>query len=65
MPTKPWYLSKTIWAGVISALIALYQAFSTAFKLPQLPLDTITAVLAALGIFVTWARTTTNTTVTK
>ena len=65
MPTKPWYQSKTIWAGIISVLIALYEGFATSLHLPPLPLAIITAILAAFGITVTAFRTTTNTTVTK
>jgi hypothetical protein len=48
--TKKWYASKTIWAGVVTVLIAAYNAGSTTFGWPVVP-DWIFTLLGAIGIY--------------
>ena len=55
--TKPWYLSKTIWAGIVGVLIVAYNAASTSFGLPAIP-EWVFALLGAFGIY---SRTTATT----
>lgn len=63
MPTKPWYQSKTIWTGIVTALIGIYNAVAgsalPAFghTAPMIP-DWIFTLLGAIGIY---SRTTTDT----
>lgn len=64
--TKPWYLSKAVWSGIIAVLIATYTAFVPAMQasfnitLPVIP-EWVFAVLAAFGIYARAAATTTLT----
>ena len=55
--TKKWYASKAIWAGVITVLVASYNAASAQFGLPPIP-DFVFGILAALGIYGRVASTT-------
>lgn len=50
MDTKKWYLSKTMWAGVIAVLIAAYNSAAAQFGLPVIP-DFVYGLLGALGIY--------------
>ncbi len=56
METKPWWQSKTIWAGVIVVFIATYNGFRPAFAesfhvtLPVIP-EFVYALLGALGVY--------------
>lgn len=50
MENKPWWKSKTIWAGVVAVLIAAYNSASDQFSLPKIP-DFIYGILGALGIY--------------
>lgn len=50
METKPWYQSKTIWAGVAAALIGVYNAVGAVKSLPPIP-DWIFTILGAIGIY--------------
>ena len=61
MPTtvsKPWFQSKTVWAGALAVLIAAYNEASGSFGLPPIP-DFVYAILGALGIYGRAAATTT------
>lgn len=62
MPTttqKPWYTSKTVWAGVLAVVLAAYnEAIAAGLGLPQIP-DFVYGVLGALGIYGRAAATTT------
>jgi len=60
LPTKPWYLSKAVWAGVVAVLIAAYNAASGQFGFPAIP-DWVFAILGAFGVY---ARTTATTKLT-
>jgi len=48
--SKPWYLSKTVWAGVVAVAIAAYNAISANFGTPPIP-DWVFGVLGALGVY--------------
>lgn len=48
--TKPWYQSKGIWAGVVAALVGLYNAIGAVKHLPPIP-DWIFTVLGAIGVY--------------
>jgi hypothetical protein len=57
MDSKKWYMSKTIWAGVVAVLIAGYNTASTQFGLPAIP----EFVFGILGIFGVYSRSTATT----
>ena len=61
MDKKAWFKSKAIWAGVITVLVASYNAASAQFGLPPIP-DFVFGILAALGIY---GRVSASTVVTK
>lgn len=48
--TKPWYQSKTIWAGVIAALVGVYNSVAAVKALPAIP-DWVFSLLGAIGIY--------------
>lgn len=50
MDTKKWFLSKTIWAGVVAVLVAGYNTASSQFGIPAIP-EFVYAILGALGIY--------------
>lgn len=63
MEQKPWYQSKTIWAGLVAVLIAVYNAASAGLatgcttdpvglciNLPIIP-EWVFALLGAFGIY--------------
>lgn len=52
MESKKWYLSKTVWAGVVAVVIAAYNSASVQFGLPAIP-DFVYGILGALGV---WGR---------
>lgn len=51
MESKPWYQSKTIWAGVIGLVVVVYNYLVSNFgvHLPEIP-EVVYAILAAFGI---------------
>ncbi len=54
MESKKWYLSKTIWAGIITALVGAAQTIGLqfGFDLMSNPIaSTVIAVLGVLGIY--------------
>ena len=59
MPNKPWYQSKTIWAGIVTAIIGLYNTLAPLKALPKIP-EEVYALLGALGIY---SRATSTTTI--
>ena len=63
METKPWYQSKTIWAGILAVLFAAYDAFRANLgpAFPAIP-EFVYGLLGALGIY---GRASATTTVTK
>lgn len=50
MDSKKWYLSKTVWSGIISVIIVAYNATSITFGVPAIP-EYVFGILAALGIY--------------
>jgi len=49
--SKPWWQSRTIWAGVLAVLLAAYnEAVAVGLGLPPIP-DFVYAILGALGIY--------------
>ena len=47
---KKWYLSKTIWSGIVAVIVAAYNSASAQFGLPAIP-EYAYAILGALGIY--------------
>jgi fucose permease len=62
--SKVWWKSKTIWAAIVTALIAIYNVVGATlapvfgFSLPIIP-DWVFAFLGALGIYARVSATTT------
>ena len=52
MPTKPWWQSKTVWAGVIGVLVVAYNAFREQLMpgAPVIP-EWILGLLASIGVY--------------
>ena len=50
MDTKPWYQSKTIWAGVVAAMLGVYNSIAAVKKLPPVP-DWVYTILGAIGVY--------------
>jgi hypothetical protein len=50
METKPWYMSKTVWAGVLAVAVAAWDQASISFHLPTIP-TFVFAILGALGVY--------------
>jgi hypothetical protein len=52
MPTKPWWQSKAMWAGVIGLGIVIWNALPTFLPvhLPAVP-EWLLGILAALGLY--------------
>jgi hypothetical protein len=48
--TKKWYLSKGIWAGVVTALMGLYLSLAPQLHLPAVP-EWIFSILGVLGVY--------------
>lgn len=48
--SKKWFRSKTVWAGIVSILVAAYNAAAAAFALPPIP-EFVYGLLGALGIY--------------
>jgi hypothetical protein len=61
MNTKAWYLSKSIWTGVVTAVIGLYLTLAPQFGWPAIP-EIIFVILGSFGVY---TRATANTTITK
>lgn len=57
MESKPWYMSKTIWACIVTIILSAYNTASGTFHLPIIP-EFVYAILGALGIY---SRNTTTT----
>lgn len=63
MPTKAWWQSKTMWAGLIALLLNIYAALPGifGFTLPEIPATIIAVIDAALGGLVLHGRATATT----
>lgn len=63
--SKPWYQSKAVWTGVVTALVGLATTLAPVFGInleANAVYGMIIAVLGALGVY---SRTVANTVVTK
>lgn len=47
---KSWWKSKTVWAGVVSVIVAGYNAAAANWNLPQIP-EWAFALLGGLGVY--------------
>lgn len=54
MDSKKWYLSKSIWTGIVAVVLAAYSTAAAQFHLPAVP-EFVFGILGAFGIY---ARTT-------
>jgi hypothetical protein len=60
LTSKPWYESKTIWAGILTLAVAIWNTLPVfGVVLPAIP-EAVYAILAAFGIY---GRTTATTTI--
>ena len=50
MDSKKWFLSKTIWTGIVAVVLAGYSTASAQFGLPAVP-EWVFAILGAFGIY--------------
>ncbi|ADH63650.1 hypothetical protein Mesil_1772 [Allomeiothermus silvanus DSM 9946] len=52
MDTKPWYMSKTVWAALLTGLLGTYQGLDAALNdaLPNIP-QWVFYVLTGLGLY--------------
>lgn len=57
MESKKWFLSKTIWVGVVAVLLAAYSTAAVQFGLPAIP-EWVFGILGALGIYTRSTATT-------
>ena len=61
--SKKWYVSKVVWAGIVTALIGIYNIVGTViapifgFTLPAIP-NFIYDILSAIGIYTVAGRVT-------
>lgn len=67
MVSKPWYMSKAVWAAIIGIIVAAFNAFNAdlapliGITLPNIP-EWIFGILSALGL---WGRVTATSTITR
>lgn len=52
METKPWYMSKTVWAALLTGLLGTYTGVDAALggELPDIP-QWVFYVLTGLGLY--------------
>jgi uncharacterized membrane protein len=65
MDNKKWYLSKTVWAGIITALVGAAQAIGLQFGFDLLANPIAGIVLTILGALGVYGRTTASTVIAK
>ena len=63
MDTKKWYTSKTIWAGIITAIIGAAQTICMQFGFDLLANPIVSVVLSILGVLGIYGRITATTTI--
>lgn len=61
MDTKKWYLSKTIWAGILTAVIGAAQTICMLFGFDLLANPIASMIIAILGAIGVYGRATTIT----
>jgi uncharacterized membrane protein len=62
MESKKWYTSKTVWAGVITALVGAAQTICLQFGFDLLANPIASTVLSILGILGVYGRVSATTT---
>lgn len=65
MDTKKWYLSKTIWAGIVTALVGAAQTISLQFGVDLLANPIASVILSILGVLGVYGRAKSSSTITK
>lgn len=65
MDNKKWYTSKTIWAGIITAVVGAAQAICLQFGFDLLANPIAGVILTLLGALGVYGRATATTTLTK
>lgn len=63
MDSKSWYKSKTIWAGIITAVVGAAQTICLQFGFDLLANPYASTVLAILGVLGVYGRVASNTTI--
>jgi type IV secretory pathway VirB2 component (pilin) len=58
MDSKKWYLSKTIWTGIVAVILAAYSTAAGQFGLPAIP-EWVFGILGAFGVYTRATATTT------
>ena len=51
VPVKPIYMSKTVWAAVLTALVAIYEAIAPNYGWPTQFVAELKTVLIGLGLY--------------
>lgn len=62
MNSKDWWKSKTVWAGIITAVVGAAQTIGLQFGFDLLANPIASTVLAVLGVLGVYGRTTATTT---
>jgi len=63
MNTKPWYLSKTVWAGIITALVGAAQTIGLQFGVNILDNHMVSLALTIMGALGVYGRVSSTTTI--
>ena len=50
MNEKKWYLSKSVWTGIVAVVLAAYSTASVQFHLPAVP-EFVFGILGAFGVY--------------
>jgi len=61
MDSKPWYTSKTVWSGIVTALVAAAQAICLQFGIDLMANSWAQMVLGILGAIGIYGRVSANT----
>lgn len=48
--TKKWYLSKGVWTGVATGVVAIYGSLAPGLNLPHIP-EWVFALLGGMGVY--------------
>jgi hypothetical protein len=76
MDSKPWYMSKTVWASIIGTIVGILTMFKVihigGIQVENIPAETeglsqsiVGAVEIILGLVALWGRITAKTTLTQ
>lgn len=61
MDTKKWYTSKTVWAGIITAVVSAAQTICLQFGFDLLSNPIASTILGILGVIGVYGRVTADT----